>query len=235
MPARILPHDIALDELWSELLYSEVRAASNAHAQDLAPHFAGLVKRTEETLLGQRKAWRAEIGAQAAVDAADDALDDNVGALASSLLRVAQEDRGSPRFVRYFPKAPSAVVRLGLESELDRVRGWPDSLKGEAEKELKALAKPFAQNVTDGETALRARDRAAGARADHRVREIVRLVDDANAVRQSICGELMQRAVEHRLPSDWAARFFRHGSRAPKAKGTPATVATPPAPAAPAA
>jgi len=212
MAIRTLRHAESLDAIWEELVYTEARLMKDEHAKDLAAHFASLLKRWEKVQQGQRAAWREEIVAQAWVDAEDDALDDTVETVGRALLAADGYDRKAPRFKRYFPKAPNAVMRFGLESELALVRAWPDSLRGEREDELQALGPRVARDVQDGEAAVAARTAAAAGRADHRVREIVRFVDDVNGARRSAYGELIQRAQKKGLPADWPSRFFRRGS-----------------------
>ncbi len=80
-------------------------------------------------------------------------------------------------------------MRLGLESELGKVRPWPESLKTESEKELRKEADSLVKIIAAGDSALAARRSAAAQRADHRVREIVRLIDDVNAARLSVYGK----------------------------------------------
>ena len=70
-----------------------------------------------------------------------------------------------------------------------------------------------------GRAALAARVAAAGARADHRARDIQTFVDDVNALRRSTFGALVTYAAEQRVPSDWPSRFFRRG-HAPRRKAT---------------
>ncbi len=104
------------------------------NASDLTPELARFVERTEQVRNGQYKAWRAEIIAQAGVDAANDNLDDTVDGLDKSALSIVKQNRSSPRHKRYFAQSASHVIRLGLASEIKRIEGWPTSLKGESEQ-----------------------------------------------------------------------------------------------------
>ncbi|MFO0618402.1 MAG: hypothetical protein U0414_37760 [Polyangiaceae bacterium] len=166
---------------------------------------------------GQREAWRAEIIAQAAVSAGADDLDDTTAAIDREFLHVAGE-RTSPRYVRYFKKTRSDITRLGLESQLDVVREWSPSLKTETEAELKDLGARLEANVAAGDTAVKDRRASAAATADHRVREIVRFIDDVNAARRTRYGVLIQRGESLGLAKDWPLRFFRRGASTPKTK-----------------
>lgn len=226
MPLRRLDEGLSLDTIEEEIVYTTARLRADDNAADAAPELDKLAAQVETVRKAQHAAWNAETAAQAAIDSADDALDDAVGQLSRDLLYAVGNDRRSPRFTRYFAEAPGHLLRLGLRSELERVKNWPQSLAGEKDAKLEADGKALAALVQRGEQALAARKTAAGARADQRVREVLPLVDDVNAARLSLYGLLAQRAAARDLPRDWPDRFFRHGhlhhhANPPPAGGSP--------------
>ena len=101
-----------------------------------------------------------------------------------------------------------AIQRMGLESEIGRVEGWPASLAEMGPSASEAGA-ALAAAIANGRAALAARLSAAAARADHRAAEIERFVDDLNALRRSTLGALMTYAASNGLPAKWPNRFFR--------------------------
>jgi hypothetical protein len=220
MTIHTISHQASLDSIWEELAFTEARLQHDTNAADLAPQTGALIERTESIRNGQYAVWRAEIVAQAGVAAADDNLDDTVEAVDVALLHIEGRDRSSARYKRYFPKAPSTIIRLGLESELKTTRTWPESLSTEPEKDLRKLGERLGTIVKDGDAALGARRTSVASTADHRVREIVTLIDDVNNARLSMYGILVQRAVDLGLPKDWPNRFFRRTQREPR-KGPP--------------
>jgi hypothetical protein len=223
MTINTIRYEDSLDTLWSTLVYEEARLLQDKNASDLAPEAGALVERWAAVDAGQRSAWRAEIVAQAGIDAGDDALDDTVDEIDNELLRVVR-DRDAARRKRYFKKNRHEIVRLGLESELQEVRAWPASLKTEPEPALQALGARLEGDIALGDTAVAERQRAAASTADHRVREIVRFVDDINASRRARYGLLIQRAEQRGLPPDWPGRFFKKSTQGPKkVKTGPAT------------
>jgi hypothetical protein len=228
MPERTLPEDSSLDSIWSEVVFTEARLTSDANAKEYAPAFSDLRGRLEQVRSGQIGAWREELVAQAAVGAADDALDDWVHALDLALDHIVAGDTASPRYRRYFATAPSLIIRMGLEAELGKVRGWVDSLATEYEAELQASGGKLKAIIAQGDAALEARRKAAASRSDHRVRSISTIIDDINNARRSLYGTLAKKAADMRLPKDWPDRFFQHVTRTPKAVPQPA-----PTPAAP--
>lgn len=218
---RDVRDDSALDSIWEEVVFTEARLLGDDNAKELAPPFSQLRDRSEEVRGGQLAAWREEVVAQAAVKAADDRLDDWVHALDLALSTVLAGDRQSPRYRRYFTQAPSAIIRMRLESELGLVRGWADSLASEPEPVLQGLGADLRKLVEQGDVALEGRRKAAAARTDHRVRSISSLIDDINEARVSTYGALTKKAAELHLPRNWPDRFFQHATHAPKAEPQP--------------
>jgi hypothetical protein len=110
---------------------------------------------------------------------------------------------------------------MGLESELSQVRGWAASLATEPEQSLKDHCTRLAALVAAGDAALEKRRVAMGARSDHRARAIMSLVDDLNAARGSLYGNLVSKGSQAGMAGDWPSRFFKHAIRTLKAD-TPA-------------
>jgi hypothetical protein len=215
MSINTIQYSDSLEFIWTVLTWEEARLLKDKNAADLAPEVGELLERLDALNAGQRKAWRAELIAQAGVDAGDDDIDDVVDDVDNELLRT-DRDRDAPRYKRYFKKPRHAIVRLGLESELEEVRTWPESLKTEPEKALKKLAVRLQEAIEAGDAAVKERQRAAAKTSDHRVREIVRFIDDVNAARRTHYGVLIQRAEELKLGADWPGRFFRKSTQGAK-------------------
>jgi hypothetical protein len=227
MATRTIRSQEALETVWSELVYTESRASADRYASDLAAPITALVAQVEELRRQQLGEWRAVIAAQAQVDAVSEELDELVSDFVDTLLFTLR-DRKSPRFVRYFgSRTPLEITRLGLSSELEEVRGWPDSMQSEPEEALRAFAPKLEALVEQGEVALHKRTVASAARADFRVRSIEPFVEKVNAQRLLLLAELFKRAEEKKLPRSWAESFFRvqvkAGRRAETAPAPPAS------------
>lgn len=214
MIVRTLRDSESLDSIADELLFTESRLKSDEHAKDLAPAISELMTRVDQARSGQVAASRAEVTAQAAVAAADDQLDDWIRALDRALQDVVRGNTESPRYKRYFSTAPWSFIRLGLESEISRVRGWVDSLASEPEQALKDLGTTLGKLIAQGEAVLEQRRKAAGTRSDHRVRSITSLIEEVNTARAALYGNLASKGATVGMPSDWPSRFFRRVSRA---------------------
>ena len=140
MRLRSLDEDESLESAWDEMVFTEARLKGEQEARDFVDLVASLITRLDEARAGQAGARREEVAAHAAVSAADDALDDGVRAIDRALADAERGNRKSARYKRYFGGPPSTYTRLGLESELSRVRGWVASLTSEPEQGLKDLA-----------------------------------------------------------------------------------------------
>ena len=213
MIIRTLRDSESLDSIAEELLYSASRLSSDEQGKEFAPIVNGLITQVDQVRSGQVGASRDEVVAQAAVAAADDQLDDWIGSFDRALKDIVRGDTQSPLYKRYFASAPWTFIRMGLESEISRVRGWVDSLASESNQSLKDQGVRLATLITQGETALDRRRKAAGARGDHRVRSITSLIEEINTTRAALYGKLATKAAESGLPLDWPNRFFRKATR----------------------
>jgi hypothetical protein len=225
MIIRTLRDSESLDSIAEELLFTESRLKSDENAKEFAPGVSALMVNVDRVRSGQVAASRDEVTAQAMVAFADDRLDDWIGGFDRDLQDVVQGNTQSPRYGRYLSTAPWTFTRLGLESEISRVRGWVESLAGEPEQSLKDRGTELAKLIAQGEAALDQRRKAVAARSDHRVRSISSLVEEINTARASLYGALARKAAEVGLPIDWPGRFFRRGSHK-KAAQAPAPAAT---------
>ena len=155
-------------------------------------------------------------------------LDPRVAELASLLLHEAKQDRSDPKFKRYFPEPPNEIVRMGLESEIKRTKGFfhvaeevPPS------KEVKAILAKIAAVHTKGEAALTTREEATL----HVARISLRIQtwkEDANGVRRSVENNLDAHANGQGLPRDYSDAFF---PAARAGKSSAAKASAPPSPA----
>lgn len=201
-----LEADDGLDSIRSELVYTKTRLELREPTRALAVPFTALLTRWTLVRDGQLAMWDGEDAADANVAAFDDELDDRVKLIVGDLTHVFGKDH--PTFKRYMGgDTKTSIVRLGLGSEIERISSWPDSMRGVPP--LASHPDALETLITDGTAALEERVRASSARADHRVREILPFVDDANALRRSTYYTLGTYAVEHSLPSTWPKRFFR--------------------------
>lgn len=213
MIIRTLRDSESLNSIAEDLLFTESRLKSDENAKELAPAIATLMSAIDQVRSGQVAASREEVAAQAVVAEADYQLDDWIGAFDRTLQNIFRGNTKTPRYKRYFSAAPWTVTRLGLESEISRVRGWVESLASEPEQALKEKSASLAKLIAQGEAALEQRRKAVSARSDHRMRSITSLIEEINTTRAALYGNLAKKAADAGLPIDWPGRFFRRGTR----------------------
>lgn len=234
MLIRTLRDSESLESYSEELLFTEARLKSDEQAKEFVALITELLAKVDVVRADQVGAWREEIAAQAAVSAADDHLDDWIRRFDRALKEVVNGNVQAPAYRRYLSSAPWTFIRLGLENEISRVRGWIDSLASEPEPTLKTFAVSLAKVIAIGEAALEQRRKAVSSRSDHRARSIASLVEEINATRAALYGSLAKKALASNLPSDWPSRFFRRSSRGkddqPTPTPAPTTVAKPAVP-----
>lgn len=226
MTPRTIQYDESLDTIWEEAVYMDARLLTDPLTVDLAPRMTPLVATIAAVRDGQYAVWRAEIVAQARVDAADDQLDDVVGDTGKALDQ-AVEDHDDPRWKRYIGTSNiSRIKAQGLEAEVKTVRTWSESLATEPEESLQKMAPRVSAALTRGDDALNGRDKATGRRRDFMARDKASLVDAFNDLRTDLYGELTKRVVPNRLDRAWPGRFFRKTA----AKAAPPRPPAPPQP-----
>ncbi|AKF03819.1 hypothetical protein [Sandaracinus amylolyticus] len=214
---RTIQGDDSLESVRDELIFTRARLLARPETAALAAQLDPLLARVTDVRDGQESAWQAETEAQARVDVADEDLEDSIDDVDAELKHL-DRDPESPRRRRYFKKPPSELRKLGLESTLREIEGWAASLQSEPEVSLQDLGRTLEARVAAGRDALQARTRAASVRGDHRAREILTLLDDVNAGRLGLLGDLQRLASAQRRDASWAARFFRRAERMPRPK-----------------
>lgn len=198
----------SLEVIWMESAYTRACTKAEPLAQDLEPIFIAFVKRTLEVGAEQRNHWEDDLIQQANIRFLNINLDSQTSSVDKHVLLRVDMNRKDSEYQQFFPQAPSAIIKLGLESQLDVVRGWPTKLDAIDDAQIQAHGKSLGQLIVQGDAAIQARADARARTAVHRVRRIEALIHDLNAARQSAYGELLKRAVANDKPKAWARAFF---------------------------
>lgn len=191
-----------------EVLYTaSVLDAAGAHDK-LKRAVALQLERWNAVEKTRRAAEDGVVAANALVSWADHVLDNAVRAFANELLRDAGGDSSKRSFAAYFPEAPSEVVRMGLEAEVERCERF-DAVAEKVPLSKTAGAKLAAVNaaITAGRAALTRRREAYTARAQASL-DVASWKESANATRVSVFVQLQSWAVEHEEERAYADRFF---------------------------
>lgn len=151
----------------------------------------------------------------------DSVLDQRVGAFSRDLDHAVGGDRSHRTFTSFFPEAPGEVIRLGLESEIERTAHF-DQVAGAIKlpKDAQDSLRSVGEARTAGAGSLKAREESVKSEALSWLR-VRQLKDDANAVRRSVFNALERHAIDRGIGSDYAGRFFLLAPRRTrKAKAT---------------
>lgn len=204
---RLLESRNSLDSLDEHTTYTLVRLEADPSASELAPPFTELDTRTSALRVTERELTRAEIRAQARADHVAEESATLIAAFSLDLLKNVGGDRDDKRWSHLFSESPSVLARRGLERQIDVVRSWPAYLA--SEPSLAAWAEPFTRVVDEGTVAVSQRDLAASTRSHWRALEREALFRDANRLRETLYGQLCQRAVSAGKGRSWPAGFFK--------------------------
>lgn len=230
MAPRLIPSNASLDAQWEAMTYLEAALLGDPRTQALTAELGTLMEKIETVRAEQRRSWRAEIQAQAAVDRVNYELDLATTQLAENLARAIRSQFQSLRdselretsvYRLYFKERPSTVTRLGLESQLRVVKHFPELLAREAHVELLSMAPLFHSLVLAGETVLALREKARLATAEHRAKRIEPLVEEENLLQSKLYRALLELSEKERLSRSWVDRFF---SRALEVRRPPLTL-----------
>ena len=186
-PHRSLQHH---DEV---LIHDESRLAADPLTEHLAPPFKAASERLGIVERNQRLCQYAVVRSNALVAHWNDQTNATNEAIARELLHIAQGNRESARFTRYYKhNAPHEISKMGLANKLEATKLWPEMLADEPESTLSPLSARYATCLSSGLAALEARSRAERARDDHRNRDILTLIADLNTLREKTFAELIK-------------------------------------------
>lgn len=146
--------------------------------------------------------------ANAKVSWCDYRLDRAVKRFANELLRDTEGERGDATFRRVFPEAPNEIIRLGLESEIERCETmFTVVAKLKLSKAATARFADVEAAMETGRGALTARRAAYTTQATVSI-DIASWKQSTDAVRASIHVQLTAWALENNEDRDYADRFF---------------------------
>ncbi|HEY2366993.1 MAG TPA: hypothetical protein VGH87_11440 [Polyangiaceae bacterium] len=222
---RLFDENTSWDDARRAMRFTAAALKAAPEHEKLAGAFGKLLASWKVVDEARHAAEDATVDANALVHFHDVMLDGHVTRLASR----ARADHGedSREFAALFPEPPNEVIKLGLESEIERVKKW-DGVKKESSlsKGVLQSLKDIDQTCARGQKALAARE--AGVTEAARVSlRVSKWKDDANGARRSVETALDDYANKHSLGRDYASAFFPIATRAKKTK-TPPPPTTPP-------
>jgi hypothetical protein len=221
MTAGILSPELSLESILEHQVYTLARTLAHPMTAEIAKPFEQLVGQWWDIDRQETELWIAILKATAKLVAADDTIDDLLGAISRAILTQTAGKTDDPMYTQYYgTKNPSAMKRPVLGDELVTVRKWVPSLKASSEPALATLGTELEAAVAVADQAVtelgaakqrNAEFRATGARRIH--------IDAVNVARKAAHGLLSQ--MPHRpegkhLPSSFAERFFKRVRTTPQ-------------------
>lgn len=207
MAFRAFADDTSWDTSRRDVRYTAATLEAVAAHEKQAQVARLLLTRWDETETVRQQAEDEEVASNALVALIDFLLDNAVAQLAQKLRGEHGRD-DAPGFRRYFPEAPSEVIRLGLESELARVKSFHIvATEHKPSSEVAAVLEEIKSLEARGQQALERREKAAISRARASLR-IQAWKEEANSARRSVANQLEAHAIAQGLPADYADRFF---------------------------
>jgi hypothetical protein len=219
-----------------ELEYTEAALAADPDTSGLSPLFLEAIEEWDGVFAKERKGRRDVVRALAVMAVKNWVLDRVTRGFGGLVLLEADQNRGSTLFRRFFPKAPSVIIRWGLRKQCDHTLNImvPEVEKLPAESPLKAFGARLKAAAQDGLLSLNERNKIASARAMTGV-EISEWKEGVNRLRLSTYAELLRISAEKAYDKSWAESFFRSVTSAGTGESgdveEPVDVATPDEPA----
>jgi hypothetical protein len=193
-----------------ELEFTEAALAADPDTGGLAAPFQEEIAAWEALYKKVRESRRASVRADAVVSVRDERLDELTAELGGHLYVAAGRDRSSPLFRRFFPAAPSELVRQPLRKQAEQVKNVivPELAKLEDGSPAKPFGEALGSTALGALTALdtRAELRGNAARVSAEVDE---WKEGVNRLRTTTFAELLKLGTEKRRGRKWPDAFFR--------------------------
>lgn len=195
-------------QAWEELVFHQNALGLDPLTRDLAGTPEPLITRCGEVEHALREAVRVVLRSQAVFGDVNFRADAGVNDFAWDLEKVAGK-QSAALFRRYFAVAPSRLVRRALGAMAARMKIWVPMLRTEPDASLSRHAATIDGLADEAQAAANGIASARGAKAEVEARVEDDYLDDVNAFRLDLRGELLKRAAANGKTSAWVDKFFR--------------------------
>jgi hypothetical protein len=196
-----------------ELEYTEAALLAEPATAELAPPVTLKLGQWDGVFSAWRSARREITRSNAVVAVVNAMLDEVTKLFGGEALVEAKQDRKSPLFRRFFPVAPSELIRWGFRDQVDATKNMIIvELRKLAEgNRLRAYIEPMTSLVTSATNAIERRSVVWGERSG-----VGLTTEDykrgVNALRTTTYAELLKIAAANGWSKAWADSFFRKPS-----------------------
>jgi hypothetical protein len=218
MKPRILAVDTPIQELIEEIFHTGACLRAHPFLTAQAAQMDGMRVEWARIHALELELVREQHEAEAYALAMGHVLDVLCTAIAGVLLIDCGGDRKAPVYLRYFGEIPPSKLRRPvLGQKLAVMREWPLSLTGPNHSPaVQAYGQQLAERIPAADAAARVLAEVEGKRADFVVGPRKAFVDELNALRQVLYGQLAEiplRRPELNLGRDFAYHFFLRDTR----------------------
>jgi hypothetical protein len=210
-PKKLDVERTPLEVLVEEALFTKLMIRNTPEAKAQVAAADKLHGDAEAQLTKERALYAARLEAEVRIVIGNRVLDEWVTAFRGLL--ESKRASGVDLFGRFFgSRRPSDVIRMALASEITVVEPWIESLKADADAELKAQGAALEKVVAAGKAALSAHKAARQAIKDFRSGPRAALFEQVNGGRAALFGALRE-LDKGKADEDWAESFFRPSRR----------------------
>lgn len=208
MPKKLYAKD-TFDAFESEVLFTQAALAADPEAAALGEETADWLGWVDAARAADRAFRLHEAKVDARRIVANGRLDAACVAFGRRLLGASNQDRQSPRFKRFFSKAPSVFVRQALDKQIASVFGWLATNDEPTLEEFRGELTTWASSCRDAQD----QTAALGPKRGENEARRAKLAEDLTRERDALHRELSELAAERGLARDWADLFFRTARR----------------------
>lgn len=207
---RQIPLSSSLLVYLEEMEFTEAALSAHEDTKDLASVYRDELESWEKAFKSYREARRAIVRADAMVSVCNQTLDELTTRFSHVVLVEVNGDRKSTLFRRFFPIAPSELVRQSLRKQCEHTRNvMVSELKSLPDQSpLKAFATQLDDRASRALDALDARAKVGAERATVAY-DVEEWKEGVNRLRLSTYAALLQIAAERNLGKSFADSFFR--------------------------
>ena len=212
---RKLPLNRSLLFFLDQLEYSEAALSADPATEALAAPFREEIQDWISAFDKQRGARREVVRSNAIVNVRNEQIDNLTTGFGVTLLAEVRGDRTSTTFRRFFPVAPSELIRRALRKQCQNTQAVivPAIRKMGESSALFRFAALLDDAAKAGLDALDARAKSRGGAASAML-DVEEWKEGVNRLRMSTYGALLGVAAENNYPRSWAESFFAGTSSA---------------------
>jgi len=206
---RQLPLSRSLLFFLDQLEYTEAALAADPEAATLATPFREEIQAWPSTFEKHRAARREVVRSHAVVAVRNEQLDNRTVDFSVALLAEVRGDRTTTGFRRFFPSAPSELIRRALRTQCQQTLTTivPALEKLGDSNPLHRFGAVLGHAATAALAALDARAVARGSSASASL-DVEEWKEGVNRLRLSTYGALLAVAADKKYPRTWAESFF---------------------------